>query len=544
MRSVRSQGTKQSLCINDRQHPFARDRASRQILVVGFTVVAVLDSKSCLPGRRDILRIAAIGAAGASLPRALAAQTSKPAEEEASIDIYPSALSFQAGDQVPLHISSTAKRFSIEVAREGSKREVLTRIEDITGVKHDVPANASTHGCGWPVSVAVPLPRHAKSGYYSISARSTSSESRDASGVAFFVVRSRQPGKDTNILLQLTTNTYNAYNDWGGSSLYVGGPHPLQGTRVSFERPIARGFLTKPNANLSDWHPYAGWHNWERAFVAWAEGAGYKLDFAVNSDLEFHPEILANYRLVLSVGHDEYWSAPMRDAVENFIGQGGNVAFFSGNTAYWQVRSEQDGKALVCYKYDFKRDPVYEADDKRLLASLWSHRLVGRPENQMTGVSFNRGGYHRFGSVPKGAGGYTVYRPDHWMFEGTDLKWGDVFGSEDKIVGYECDGCDHVWENGLPVPTCKDGTPEGFQIAAMAPAALWETDLKFTAECLFGDSSETSIERVRRGAAILGSYTRGGTVVTTGCTEWSRGLETRNPLVERITRNVLDWLSV
>ena len=132
------------------------------------------------------------------------------------------------------------------------------------------------------------------------------------------MVRSARPGRDTKILLQLCTNTYNAYNNWGGSSLYGGPKGPAR--RVSFERPYV-GFV--PGDRFTS--RYSGWRNWEQPFVAWAEAAGYRLDFAVNSDLEFRPEILKGYRLVLSVGHDEYWSAPMRDHLEAFIGAGGNV---------------------------------------------------------------------------------------------------------------------------------------------------------------------------------------------------------------------------
>ena len=77
--------------------------------------------------------------------------------------------------------------------------------------------------------------------------------------------------------------------------------------------------------------------------MKWAEASGYDIEYAVNNDLEFHPEILSNYRLMLSIGHDEYWSSPMRDAVESFVRRGGNVAFFSGNTCCWQVRNEDGG---------------------------------------------------------------------------------------------------------------------------------------------------------------------------------------------------------
>lgn len=72
------------------------------------------------------------------------------------------------------------------------------------------------------------------------------------------------------------------------------------------------------------------------------------LEFAANDDLEFRPEMLTSYKLVLSVGHDEYWSTPMRDNLEAWIGKGGNVAFFSGNTCCWQVRAEDNGRAFTC----------------------------------------------------------------------------------------------------------------------------------------------------------------------------------------------------
>ena len=146
--------------------------------------------------------------------------------------------------------------------------------------------------------------------------------------------------------------------------------------------------------------------------------------------------------------------------------------------------------------------------------------------------------------MPRGAGAYTIHRPEHWVFEGTDLKWGDLLGAKENIVGYECDGCDFTLEDGLPVPTHRDGTPVGFKILGTAPASGWDNEIAFAAKSLFGDdASAEDRARLGRGAAVMGTYSRGGTVFTTGCTEWSRGLERGNPLVERITRNLLDRLS-
>ncbi len=490
--------------------------------------------------RRAVLKTAAGIASGIALTSTPALAADDKAKES-SIEAYPARLSYEPGEEVALHVSTTAAKYSVEIARVGAKRELVWSKDDIAGAKHDTPANASTHGCRWPASLTVHVPGDWKSGYYSVTLKAAETQGKPIQGEAFFVVRSARPGKQARILLQLTTNTWNAYNNWGGPCLYESGPRPLQGARVSFERPMARGFLTKPKGEHSNWAQYAGWHNWEREFVRWAEAAGYQLDYAVNADLEERLELLKRYRLVLSVGHDEYWSAPMRDHLEALIADGGNVAFFSGNVCYWQVRLEDDGNAMIGYKFGYEKDPFFKEKKNKLIATLWSNRLIDRPENQLTGVSFNYGGYHRFGSVPRGAGGYTIHRPKHWIFDGTKLEWGDVLGAQHKIVGYECDGCEFVLKDGLPVPTHRDGTPEGFEILASAPARLWDSDLEFASKSLFGDTEHK--DRFTHGAATMGMYSRGGTVFTTGCTEWSHGLAGKDPLVQQITRNVLDRLS-
>jgi hypothetical protein len=132
-----------------------------------------------------------------------------------------------------------------------------------------------------------------------------------------------------------------------------------------------------------------------------------------------------------------------------------------------------------------------------------------------------------------GPGSFEVHRPDHWIFEGTKLERGERFGAADSIVGYECDGCELESKDGLPVPTHRDGTPESFVVLGTCPAR-WAPD-----DSVWYDR----FPKDRVGAAVLGSYTRGGTVVTAGTTDWAHGLRGSDPIVERITRNVLDRLS-
>ena len=441
------------------------------------------------------------------------------------IEGYTGQVSHKAGEEVTLHVSTSAKTWALEIARLGLVREVVMTKTAVPGAVHAVPENASSHGCGWPEAFKFTLPADWKSGYYQIILRASDNggpyvqrNRRTAEGECFFIVRPAKPGERTKILLQLSSNTYNAYNNWGGFSLYsYHARAKLQGHRVSFLRP-----------------PASQYWNWEQPFVAWAESNGYTLDFCANADLEFHPELLSHYKLVLSVGHDEYWSAKMRDHLEDFISKGGNVAFFSGNTCCWQVRSEDEGRALTSWKQWYNLDPVYASGDHKLLSTAWSHHLIGRPENQLTGVGFLFGGYHRsHGQFMDGKGSYTVHRPDHWIFEGTDLKRNDEFGAKDTIVGYECDGCEFTLQNGLPVPTGRDGTPTNFTMLATCPAR-WHPDDAFWYE---------RFDKQRVGAAVLGVYTRGGTVFTCGSTDWAHGLRGKDPGVERITRNLLDRLS-
>lgn len=462
--------------------------------------------------RLGLLWLAALGSSSGALVRA-----DQPLPSAPYVMGYASRLSCVAGEDVSFHLSSSGEAVGLMIERLGAEPTVVFEERGIKCSPHPIPDRASSHGCDWPAAYTLSIPEEWSSGYYRATL-SVPNGADDALGTLFFVVRSAHPGQNSKILLQLSTNTYNAYTVWGGHSLYSYHDRDgLQGHRVSFDRPLHSQFAS-----------------WELPFVKWAESNGYTLDYAVNSDLEFHPEILEHYNLVLSVGHDEYWSAPMRDHLEQYVADGGNVAFFSGNTCCWQVRSEDDGHALTCWKQWYNVDPLYRTGDHKLLSTLWSHHLVERPENELTGVGFLWGGYHRsHGQFMDGPASFIVHRPEHWLFEGTDLKRDERFGGEDTIVGYECDGCEMTWKDGLPFPTHKDGTPESFTILGTCPAR-WAP----------GDSIwYDRFPKDRVGAAVLGTYTQGGTVVTSGSTDWAHGLSGDDPAVVQITRNVLDRLS-
>ena len=301
--------------------------------------------------RREALQIGSLSLLGMTLS---AAPSSGFADSSPRLylEAYTDRSSYLPGEEVRIHVSTNASRYALELARLGATREVVWSKDDLPGAEYAVPDDASAQGCNWPVAMTLKVPPTWKSGYYAARVRLAGKDGEYRPGGArriensgtpelFFVVRPSHPGRATRILLQLSTNTYNAYTSYGGYSVYAyQGRDKVQGRRVSFRRPQVSQFAT-----------------WEQPFIAWAEKAGYVLDFAVNNDLEFHPELLKAYKLVLSVGHDEYWSSPMRDHLEAFIAAGGNVAFFSGNVCCWQIRNEEGGRAFTCWKQSFGDDP-------------------------------------------------------------------------------------------------------------------------------------------------------------------------------------------
>ena len=471
------------------------------------------------------------------------------------------------GEQVGLFVSTDAPSFDVAVLREGAEGEPIWSAKSIGGRSHDTADDASSNGCRWPSALEIPVGGW-RSGYYAVTV--TASDER---ADAFIVVRP-DPSEPAPILLVLSTTTWHAYNDWGGPSLYTGG------TRVSFVRPLAKGFLVKPEPigrmmqpepdreamgfrtwarplGLSEWCGGAGWFTYERTFTRWAEENGYRIDVAISQDLEQHPEVLEGPRLVLSVGHDEYWSWGMRDAVDAFVGRGGNAAILSGNTSFWQIRFDPGHLGMTGYKYRSDEDPVLGTADERFLTGCWSDRRIGRPETSTIGLTFTRGGYSRYGlGAPESSGAYTVHRPEHWAFAGTGLGAGREFGGADAIVAYECDGCAfETGPEGLPISTGADGAPEGLEILATAPAHLWAQheqptryehqpgELEQCSMAVFGDTSPGHLAELGDGHAVMATFERpgGGSVLNVGVTDWVLGLG--DPVVERITRNVLDRLS-
>ncbi|TMR94452.1 N,N-dimethylformamidase beta subunit family domain-containing protein [Nonomuraea basaltis] len=322
-------------------------------------------------------------------------------------------------------------------------------------------------------------------------------------GSAYFVVRGSVPA--SSVVVAIPFPTWEAYNRPGvpGEGLYQS-EQPDRAVKVSFDRPGAGPQVEE----------------WELGLLRWLGPSGYAVDYCSGLDLHDGLDLLSRYRLLVINGHDEYWSWEMRDAVEAFARGGGNIAIFSGNTCWWQVRFEDDLRTMVCYR-DAVADPLSRTDPGRTTVE-WPSDPVNRPENTLTGLTFRNGAGCWVDSRVMSQESYTACFTDHWVYAGTGLRDGDTFGR--GALGYETDAADLEWLDGVPRATGRDGTPPSFVVLATADLSHWRR---------YG----------RGGAATMGVHRLGaGTIFNAGTINWGNTLAT-DPVLARVTRNVLDRLS-
>ena len=440
---------------------------------------------------------------------------------------YPSAPSAFPGDTLLFHVSTDAPELRIELYRQGTTLTLQGRSEWLPGRQLPLLAPYDDWSKVWP-GYAFALPESFPPGVYVAMfvegdgegherpAQGLDRSSADARrGKALFVLRSRTPS--AAILYKIPLFTYCAYNGAGDPS---GSLYTWPGRKVTLHRPGNGTGATPTDAFVPDFYdlgsPRQTFEHWDAKFIRWLEGQGRAVDYATDLDVHRNEgDFLSAYRLLLSVGHDEYWSAPMRAHVEAFVARGGNVALFSGNVCWWRVTLE-DGETSV--SIDKRVHP-----GESLSRDAW-YRTA--PENALTGVSYRSAGGHWDGPRPSG-GGYTVERAGHWVFAETGLADGAVFGEEQAVVGYECDGAALArGTGGVPIATGADCSPLDLVILATSRVADWEGAME-------GEVS----------TATMSLYTRRGTVFSAATVDWPRVLAEGDPVVERITRNVLDRLA-
>src|SRR5438132_1088630 len=238
------------------------------------------------------------------------------------------------------------------------------------------PAGTGLIECNWSVSYRLTIPANWVSGVYLVKL-SLSAPAKES--YIIFVVR--DDAKNAPILVQASFATYQAYNEWGGSSLYTYVDGNRTGYKVSFNRPFWRAF------GAGNFFGPGGWLHYEIHLVRWLESRGYDATYVTDLDTHQNPTLLLPKKVFLIGSHDEYWSWNMRGTVERGRAAGVHLGFLGANACYWQVRFEPSStgdldRTMVGYKDIAGLDHPL---DGHLILTLWRNI---NPEAALVGVQY------------------------------------------------------------------------------------------------------------------------------------------------------------
>jgi len=446
------------------------------------------------------------------------------------IEGYASLTSVIRGQEIAFYIHTQESSYSLTVYRMGwyggaGARGVYGPVT-LRGVSQPMPSMDPRTGlveCAWqdPYRLVVGGESDQDEWLSGIYLAKLTAGTSGAQAYIIFVVRDEL--RPSDFLFQSSVTTYQAYNNWGGKSLYDFNSARGRAYKASFNRPYAISsnpaaaygngagdFLTNNAVPLTDASSPSGW---EYNMVRWMERQGYDVTYSTNIDTHADAGSLERHMGWLSVGHDEYWTWQMRAHVEGARDRGVHLGFFSGNVCYWQIRLEPSAitgeadRTMVSYKDDAPMHDPYASEElgKRHLTTVrWRDQPVNRPEESLIGVMYDGNPVD---------GDIVITTPDHWAMSGTGIRAGDKLP---RLLGYEAD---------------RDfgQAPPGTTILAESPY-------------LFEGQSHV---------AHMTSYTlaNGATVFAAGTIQWSWGLDdfnvphlrksSLNPHVQRITANVL-----
>ena len=252
-------------------------------------------------------------------------------------------------------------------------------------------------------------------------------------GAAYVPLVIRDDKSTSDLLMQSAVTTWQAYNGWGGASIYTGTNG--RADAVSFDRPYTGNgsgeFLGR-----------------EREFIEFVERNGFDVSYWTNIDLHQRGELAKNHRGIVIPGHDEYYTVEMRKNLEAARDAGVNIGFFGANNVYRRIRLDNadSGSNRVEINYrDANRDPLNGKDNERVTTSF-RESPSPNPESTLTGS------YYECNPVEAD---WVVGDASMWMFEGSEFKNGDRVA---KMVGNEYDRV-----------TPSAPTPPNIQVLAHSP---------------------------------------------------------------------------
>lgn len=341
-----------------------------------------------------------------------------------------------------------------------------TKVAETSGAKRIFPEGSEDPrtravSAGWPVIAEIDTTAW-KSGLYTVVVRTADG----GTNIPFVVRPASAEGK---VAILAASMTWQAYNVWGGRSLYrdAGGSFAGRSYAVSYDRPYDHGLWGAPIAM-----------GFDVPVARLADEVGIEHVWFTNADIARDPGLLKGARAVVSTGHDEYWPQSYREALITARDAGTDLAFLGANAGYWRVSLR--GDSVYCAK-----DPAIQARNIR-----W--REQGKPESAIVGLLYD--------AFPV-SGPLVVREPDFVLFEGTGVKAGSSFPG---LIGVESDRYypGHQTPHDIEVPTLSPVECRGKQTwstmgyySVSSGASVFATGTMSWTRSLSGPSESKGITR-------------------------------------------------
>ncbi len=379
----------------------------------------------------------------------LASEWDVPGAGDTSIQGFATDMSVNRGQTISFKVKTTAKAYRLDIYRvgyyNGRGARKVTTITPSVSLPQTQPAcvrstSTGLYDCGnWAVSASWNVPSSAVSGVYL--AKLVRTDTGGASHIIFIV---RDDFGNSDLLYQTSDTTWQAYNRYGGTTLY-GGTGPASDGRaykVSYNRPF-----DNRAPGTGDSTPLGYFFTAEYPMIRWLEANGYNVSYASGMDTDRRGSAaLKTHKVFLSVGHDEYWSGAQRANVEAARAAGVHLAFFSGNEIFWKTRWENSTagtstsyRTLVCYKETHANAKI---DPTSTWTGTWRDPRFsppsdgGRPENALSGQIFTVNGDRSDAMSVSSADGKLRF----WRNTGLDqLIDGEKVVLPQGLLGYEWD---------------------------------------------------------------------------------------------------------
>lgn len=320
---------------------------------------------------------------------------------------------------IDLYVSSTQKTFQVRAYRVGHYAGLGERLvwsSPVVPARVQAPAvilaGTRTTTCNWAVSLRLDTSTWPEGFYHLV----LTAPGAKAHMIPLVVESASLAGKAVLVFNDLTMQ---AYNKWGGASLYTGrdGKVPTRSLKVSFDRPYSNpGLYEADNVPM----------------IRTAESitdSRVSLGYTTEGRIAGNPALLNNAAAILFSGHSEYWTPAMRRNVEALRDAGTNIVFFGANNVYWRIRTEPTAlgpdRMVVCYR-EVALDPL-AARNPDLATTRWRDAPYPRPECALTGSMY--------GDL-RVKGTFTVAEPRFFGFNGTGVSRGTVFPG---LIGGEVD---------------------------------------------------------------------------------------------------------